>query len=212
MHHAANLGYLKMRKLAYIRRAMRTCVIGLVLGLSTIPAAIADDVTEQLNDALKAYENKDLTAASAALDSAGTLIRQMVAEAWKAVLPEPLGGWDAGEAESTSVGTAMLGGGTSVSRKYHRNNESVEITLMTGSPILQGLGALLGGGMVTSSDMKLSIVDGRKMTYTKSENSYQTLVGGKALVKIEGSKGVDDVTLRAYVAAIKFPQIEKAVR
>ena len=66
--------------------------------------------------------------------------------------------------------------------------------------------------MVTSSDMKLSIVNGRKMTYTKSENSYQTLVGSKALVKIEGSKGIDDATLRAYIAAIKFPQIEKAIR
>jgi hypothetical protein len=99
-----------------------------------------------------------------------------------------------------------------VSRKYHRKDESVEITLMTGSPILQGLGALMGGGMVTSSDMKLAIVDGRKMTYTKSENSYQTVVGSKGLVKIEGSKGVDDAVLRAYVAAIKFSQIEKAIR
>jgi hypothetical protein len=183
-----------------------------MLGFCTITGAVADDVTDQLNEALKAYESKDLSAASAALDLAATLIRQMAADVWKTVLPEPLAGWDADDPESTSVGAAMLGGGTSVSRKFHRNNESVEITMLTGSPILQGIGALMGGGMVTSSDAKLSIVNGRKMTYTKSENSYQTLVGNKALVKIEGSKGVDETTLRAYIAAIKFSQIEKSIR
>jgi hypothetical protein len=175
-------------------------------------AAVADDITDQLNEALKAYEKKDLSAASAALDLATTLLHQMVAEAWKAMLPEPLAGWAGDEAETSSVGAAMFGGGTSVVRKYHKGNDTVDITLLTGSPILQGLGALLGGGMLTNSDMKVSLVGGRKMTYTKSENSYQTVVGGKALLKIEGSKEVDEATLRAYVTAINFPQIEKAIR
>jgi len=192
------------------QRSVSISLIGLLLALGINSAAFADDVTDQLNEALKAYQNKDLAAASAAVDLAATLLREMSAEVWKTVLPEPLAGWNADDAEATSVGAAMLGGGTSVSRKYHRSNDTVEITLMTGSPILQGIGAFLGGGMMTSSDTKLSIIDGRKMTYTKSENSYQTLVANKTLVKIEGGKGVDDVTLRNYLKAIKFQQIEKA--
>ncbi len=194
------------------RRHLRDGFIGLLLGSFVSSAAVADDITDQLNEALKAYEKKDLSAASAALDLATTLLHQMVAEAWKAMLPEPLAGWAGDEAETSSVGAAMFGGGTSVVRKYHKGNDTVDITLLTGSPILQGLGALLGGGMLTNSDMKVSLVGGRKMTYTKSENSYQTVVGGKALLKIEGSKEVDEATLRAYVTAINFPQIEKAIR
>ena len=194
------------------RRALKAGVICLLLGFNMAPAARADDVTDQLNEALKAYQNKDLPAASAALDLAATLIRQMTADVWKTVLPDPLPGWVGEDAESTSVGAAMFGGGTNVSRKYRKGDDSVEISLVAGSPILSGIGALLAGGMVTSSDTKLAIIDGRKMTYTKSENSYQTMVSGKALVKVEGSKGVNDATLRAYVGAIKFSQIEKVVQ
>ena len=182
------------------------------LGLGITAAARADDVTDQLNEALRAYEKKDLATASAALDVAQTLIRQMSADVWKTMLPEPLAGWNADEAESTSVGAAMLGGGTSVSRNYRKDSDNVEITLVTDSPLLQGMGALFSGGMVTGSDMKLLVIDGRKTTFTKSENSYQTMVSNKALVKVTGSKGVDDATLRAYLTAIKFQQIEKAAQ
>ncbi len=173
---------------------------------------MADDVTDQLNGAIKAYENKDYSSASAALDLAATLIRQMSADIWKTMLPEPLAGWDADDVETTSIGAAMLGGGTSVSRKYHKDDNTIEITLITGSPILQQIGGLLNGGIMSSSDMKLVIIDGRKMTYTKSENSYQTMIAGKTLLKVEGSKGIGDPMLRAYVGAIKFQQIEKGVR
>lgn len=193
-------------------RRLKAGVIGLAFVFALMSAAVADDVTDQLNEAIKAYENKDYAAASTALDLAATLIRQLGAEVWKTVLPEPLPGWQGEDAEITSVGAAMLGGGTSVSRKYQKGDDNVEITVMTNSPVLQGIGALLTGGMVTSPDMKLSIIGGRKMTYTKSENSYQTMVANKALVKVEGSKSVDDATLRAYVAAIKFHQIEKAAQ
>jgi hypothetical protein len=199
-----------------MRAAMRRHLIGgaliVSLGLGITAAARADDVTDQLNEALRAYEKKDLATASAALDVAQTLIRQMSADVWKTMLPEPLAGWNADEAESTSVGAAMLGGGTSVSRNYRKDSDNVEITLVTDSPLLQGMGALFSGGMVTGSDMKLLVIDGRKTTFTKSENSYQTMVSNKALVKVTGSKGVDDATLRAYLTAIKFQQIEKAAQ
>ena len=33
-------------------------------------------------------------------------------------------------------------------------------------------------------------IDGRKVTYTKSENAYQTIIANKSMVKVEGSKGV----------------------
>lgn len=191
---------------------LKAAILGFSLGFAPATAAWADDVTEQLNEAMKAYNDKDLPAAATALDLAATLIRQMSAEIWKTVLPAPLPGWDAEEAETTTAGPAMLGGGTSISRKYNKKNDNIEISLITGSPILQQMGALLGVGLMTSSDMKLSIIDGRKMTYTKSENSYQTMVANKVLVKVEGSKGVEDAPLRAYVAAIDFQKIEKQAR
>jgi hypothetical protein len=182
---------------------------GIACGFGAVSTVRADDVTDQIDEALKAYAKKDLTTATAALEAASNLIRQMRAEAWTAVLPEALSGWKASDPENSILGQAMFGGGTSVSRKYSRGDDTVDVSLVTDSPMLQGLGALLGAGLLTGTDNKLVIIDGRKVTYTKSDNSYQTMVAGKVLVKVEGSKGVDDQTLRAYLKAIKFDSIEK---
>lgn len=185
---------------------------GLYLVLGVTSVALADDVTDQINEALKAYESKDLSTASTALELAQNLIRQSSADVWKTMLPEPLAGWAASTAESTSAGAAMFGGGISVTRKYTKGADNVEISLITDSPMMQGLGALLSSGMITSNDMKLLVVDGRKVTYTKSENSYQTMVAKKVLVKVEGSKGIDERTLRGYLAAVRFKQIESHIQ
>src|SRR5689334_7349019 len=81
--------------------------------------ARADDVTDQVNEALKAYQNHDTQTAIAALDAATNLLRQSRAEALKKLLPAVPPGWTADEAESTAVGVAMLGGGITASRTYH---------------------------------------------------------------------------------------------
>lgn len=182
-------------------------VAGLAALLLTDPAR-ADDVTDQINEALKAYAKHDLTTASAALDAAGNLIRQAKGDSWKAMLPEPLPGWTAADAESTVLGAAMLGGATNVLRIYKKDSQSVEISFMTDSPMMQGLGALMSSGLMTSDDNRLVVLDGRKTTYTKSDTSYTTMVG-KVLVSVKGT-GADDADLRAYIKQIHFAELEKA--
>jgi hypothetical protein len=103
---------------------------------------------------------------------------------------------------------AIFGGGTSVSRTYHRADRSLDIAFIADSPMMQGIGSLVSSGIVTGSDIKLLIIDGRKVTYTRSDNSYTRMIG-KVLVSVKGP-GVDDASLRAYLEAIKFADLEKA--
>jgi hypothetical protein len=124
------------------------------------------------------------------------------------MLPEPLAGWTPADAESTTVGTAMFGGGTSVSRTYRKADQSIQVAFIADSPMMQGLGSLMSSGIVTGSDIKLLIIDGRKVTYSRIDNSYSTMVG-KVLVSVKGP-GVDDASLRAYLKEIKFAELEKA--
>jgi len=184
-------------------------LIGAVL-VGAAASAQADDVTDQINEALKAYEAKDLTTAAAALGAAAELIRQQSADAWKTVLPEPLPGWTAEEATSTSASAALLGGGTNVSRLYRKGGDSVTIELVTDSPVMQGLGRLMSSGLVTGSDVKLLIIGGRKVTYTKSDNSFSTMAADKVLVQVKGSASVDEKTLKDYLAALHWKEIEKS--
>ncbi|HKW55628.1 MAG TPA: hypothetical protein VJO12_18205 [Stellaceae bacterium] len=182
--------------------------IGMVL-LGAAAPVLADDVTDQLDEARKAYDAKDLATAAAALGAAQDLIRQQSADAWKTMLPEPLPGWTADEATSATAGAALLGGGTNVTRVYRNGGDSVTVELLTDSPVMQGLGRLMSSGLVTGSDNKLLIIGGRKVTYTKSGNSFSTMAADKVLVQVKGSSGVDEKTLKDYLAALHWKDIEK---
>lgn len=190
---------------------MRLChglAVLLLIGCCA-PGARADDVTDQINEALKAYQNHDAQTALAALDAAANLLRQARAETFKALLPAAPSGWTADDGEATAVGAAMLGGGTTASRKYHNGDQQVEVQIMADSPMLQGMAALLGSPFAAVGGMKTVVVAGRRLSYAPDENSYMTLVGAKVIVKVEGSKGVADAALKSFIGAIDFAAIEK---
>jgi hypothetical protein len=87
---------------------------------------------------------------------------------------------------------------------------SVTIALVAASPVMRGLGRLISGGVVTGPDNQLLIINGRKVTYTNNDNSLSTMAGDKVLVQVKGSTGVDEKTLKDYLAALHWKEIEKA--
>jgi hypothetical protein len=190
---------------------MRHCcrLAVLALGVALVPGARADDVTDQINEALKAYQNHDTQTAIAALDAAANLLRQARAESLKKLLPPTPPGWSADEAQSTTVGVAMLGGGITASRAYHNGNQRVEVQIVTDSPVLQGLGALIGSPLATIGGMKTAVIGGRRMSYTESDHSYMTVVADKVIVRLEGNADTPDATLKSFIGAIDFTGIER---
>ena len=191
---------------------MRLGMAVTLLAIATSFGVRADDVTDQINEALKAYQNHDTQTAMAALDAASSLLRQARGEGMKKLLPPVPPGWTADAAESTAVGAAMLGGGTTASRTYHNGNQRVEVQIMADSPMLQGMAALLGSPLAAMGGMKTVVIGGRRMSYTENENSYMTLVADKVIVKLEGSKDTPEPTLKSFIGAIDFAAIEKLVR
>ncbi|HTI80973.1 MAG TPA: hypothetical protein VL614_11050 [Acetobacteraceae bacterium] len=191
---------------------MRRCLVLLLLAVAVPQAVHADDVTDQINEALKAYQNHDTRAAIAALDAAENLLREARADALKNLLPPVPPGWSADNAESTAVGVAMMGGGTTASRTYHLDAQQVEVEIMGDSPMLQGLAALLGSPFAAAGGMKTVVIGGRRMSYAENDNSYMALVADKVIVKVSGNKETPDPTLKSFVQAIDFAALEKLVR
>lgn len=188
---------------------LRHVLIALLLGCVLVSVARADDVTEQINEALKAYQNHDTQTAIAALDAATNLLRQSRADTLKQLLPPPPAGWTADKAETTAVGAAMLGGGITASRTYHNGSQQVEVEIMADSPMLQGMAVLLSSPFAAAGGMKTVVVGGRRLSYTENDNSYVTLVGEKVIVKITGGKETPDPTMKSFIGAIDFAGIEK---
>jgi hypothetical protein len=183
--------------------------LGLALTLAVTPLARADDATDQMQEARKAYDKGDYATALTALDAAAALVRQKRAERWQSLLPDPLPGWEAEEPQSTTVSPVVLGGGTTVSRSYHHGTDSVEISIVLDSPIMQSLGSLMSNPFFTNSDVKVLVIDGRKALYTKTDNSYQVMIANKVLVIVKGGPTVGEDTLRSYLNSIKFSELEK---
>jgi hypothetical protein len=129
---------------------------------------------------------------------------------WKGFLPVAPAGWKADDAEVNAG--AMMGVGTGASRKYTRGDDSVEVSILTDSPLVQGLGAMLSNPLIAAAAGRTVVIGGRRVTYMKDDNSYAALLASKVLVQVKGSSGVKDDVLKQFVTALSFADIEKAAR
>jgi hypothetical protein len=194
-----------------MQRVLCPAAVALMLCLTT--PARANDVTDQINQALGAYQKQNLSAAITALDTAASLIRQKKTEAWKVGFPAPLPGWSADKAQGTALAPALLGGATTVSRVYHKDEKSVTVSIIADSPIVSTIAAFLSNtvvGLIGNSEV--AVVGGRRALYSKDDNSFQTLVGDKVLVKVEGSHGIDDPVLREWFQSIDYAKLEQLAK
>jgi hypothetical protein len=189
---------------------MRAChrIAVLLCCIARVSVAHADDVIDQITEALQAYQNHDTQTAITALDAASNLLRQSRADGLKRLLPQPPPGWTADAAESTAVSVAMLGGGVTASRAYHNGVQRVEVQIVADSPMLQSLAQLISSPLGAIGGMKTVVIGGRRMSYTENDRTYMALVADKMIVKIQGNADTPDPTLRSFIAAIDFAAIE----
>jgi len=184
----------------------------IALHLICSPSVMADDVTDQIDEAVKAYEKEDYNTAVTALDSASTLIRQKKGELVSRLLPEPLDGWEAGETKSSAAAAGMFGGGISAERRYTRkeegSNAAVTISITTDSPLMQSMGMMFSNPMFMGQDNKLTVINGEKAIANERDNSLTSMVANKVLVKVDGDKNVTPEILKDYFKSIDFKAIK----
>lgn len=169
---------------------------------------LADDVTDQIDEALKAYEKEDYNTAITALDAASTLVRQKKAETVTKLLPEPLDGWKALKPESTAAGASMFGGGISASRSYLSDKHKVNISITSDSPMLQAMSMMFSNPMFMGQDNKLVVINGQKAIANNQENSLTAMVANKVMIKVDGTGGATMDELKEWFKAIDFKAIE----
>lgn len=188
-----------------------TAIFAIALLFGAVSAG-ADEVLDEINDAIKSYKAGDYSSAVSALEFAAQQIRQMQAGEISKALPEPLPGWEAEEAESAALGGAMMGGAVAASREYYKGDSSISINITGESPALQAVMMMVDNSMMLSmSGKKVQKIRGHKaiIEYDKSENEGEiTIVIKKSvMVSISGS-GVSLEEMTAYAEALNFEMIE----
>ena len=187
-------------------------VIAVSLFITTASTALADDVTDSVNEALQLYQDGKFTEAVNSLNYASQLIQQKKGASLESVMPAALSGWTAEEASSQAAGAAMFGGGVTAERRYTKGEStSVKIQIVTDSPMLQAVMMMMGNPMFATSDGgKLETIGGQKaIVKLDAENKsgeIQIVVANRFLVTLEGQEVVKD-DLTAYAKAIDYAKL-----
>ncbi len=177
----------------------------------------ADDVTDWVDDGLKAYKAGNFSEAAQSLEYAAQLIRQQKGEAFTAVFPKAPAGWTQLDAEGTAVASSLLGGATGATTSYERESEgiydNVNISITTDSPMLSMVSMAFANPMFMSGDGQRMIkINGQKalLEYDAEDRSgsIQIVLNQNVLVSVDGN-GVSEDELRSFAQGIDFDKVSE---
>lgn len=182
-------------------RPLTPAVLALLV-LTGGPAA-ADEFTDVLEGALKAYREGDVVGAREDLDYAVKLLAEKKAESLATFLPAAPAGWTRSDAEAEGAGMAMamLGGGTAAAASYRRGAEAFTLTLVANSPMVSAISAMVSGVASIAGTETRRI---QRVQFAVNEGELQGVVGGKVLVSASGTAAVEDM-----VAVIEAMDLRK---
>lgn len=178
----------------------------LLAALSLPGAARADEVTDALREALRAYEAGQLPAARSAMEEALQLLSQRSASTLGAALPPPLPGWRADEAQTQAGGIAILGGATASRRYENAQGQYVEIALATDNPLIAQLGLILTNPMLAGAMGRLIRIGDQRAVQTH-DGEIQMLVDNRILVTVRGNASAE--ARLAYARAIDVTKLTR---
>lgn len=173
-------------------------------------AAGADDVTDAISAANKAYGGGDYKEASTQLQTALAHVNQQLIELLVGALPDPPSGWTAEEAEgldASAIGAGFFA--TLVVERTYRtpDGSKIDMTVSANSPMLVSLRMFISNPMMASMAGKTGMKKATACGYDAMEHfgdgTYEmhVLAGNATLISIDGSKESDVEYIRTLANA-----------
>lgn len=190
-----------------------TLSVAAVLLLSSF-GAVADDVSDQIELGLEAYQANDYKVAIDELNYAIAQMQEKLNQENASLLPEALPGWSAGQVENGSAAMAMMGGGSNMSRDYMKGNQSVTLSVTAGSPMMAAALTMINNPMLLNSDpsMKTYRYKRNKGMLQQSDGDIEITLSvlGQIMVQASGSN-TDEATVKQYLDAMDFSRLQEAL-
>lgn len=182
--------------------------------LITIPT-MADNVTDPIETALKAYGEKEYKLAIEELKYATAALQKLDAEENKKLLPEALDGWQKKEGDNSGQAAMnMFGGGSMTTAEYTRGNERIEIQIVANSPMIATLGMMINNPMLTGSDgsepYRYKRLKGIKQT-NRGTTEITLLMAGQIMIKLTGKGLKEENILKAYLDTMDMKKIQNTL-
>ena len=176
------------------------------LVFAVLPAAAADEVMEAIDQARKAYQAGDLGEAKQSLDLASQLIGQKNAEGFAALLPAPLSGWKAEDAQTTAIGANVFGASTATRTYQNAKGDNVDVTITGDNAMIMQYATLLNNPAIAGAMGKIIRVSNMRAIQTR-EGDVHTVVANKFLVTVTGS--ADASAKMSYAQAVNYDKLSK---
>lgn len=192
----------------------------LAAGLALASPALADEVTDQLDQARRYYQEGDLPEAIAELEFALQAMKGQIGRRLLATFPEPPAGWTADAPAETQQGSIpLLGAGAVLSRTYRAGagDAAIEARLMSGGGLLQGLAGMVMNPQVLAAQPNAKRVrigrDNAVVTYDPEDRTARLVldVGGKAMIMLEGQDLADGEPLVALAKRWDLKKVKDLV-
>lgn len=185
---------------------MRQLMLAGAMAAAMASPVFADDITDAIDQASKAYKAGDMGTAKQQLDLASQLVGQKNAEGFATLLPAPLSGWKAEKANTAATG-AMMFGASSASRNYTNDKgDSVDVAITGDSAMLMQFATLLNNPAMAAAMGKLIRVGSQRAIQT-NEGDINMVVANKFLVTVTGSG--DAAAKLAYANAVNVDKLSK---
>jgi len=181
-------------------------IVALALLAALSAPALADDITDAMDQARKSYQAGDLGGAKQSLDLASQLIGQKNAEAFATLLPNALPGWKAEKVQTTALGAVGFGASTA-SRTYNNpKGDHVEVQITGDSAMVSQIATFLNNPALAGAMGKLIRV-GNQRAIQDGDGNVKMIVANKFLISVEGS--AVGASKLAYAQAIDFARLAK---
>ena len=194
----------------------------LLVGMLVLPTLIstpvwADKITDQINDGLKAYEEKDYKAAIDELKFVTAQLQKLEAAENQKLLPPALEGWTLKKTDNSSnqMVMSMMGGGASMKARYSKGQERVDIEIVANSPILAMMRMMMNNpammaGKADTEPYRYKRIKGMKKT-GKTETEITLSIAGQIMLKITGKNLKDVAVLEQYLDAMDMKKLKASL-
>ncbi len=180
-------------------------------------STFADEIVNQMNEAIKAYQEKDYKGAMDELKYITAQIQKLDATENQKLLPAPLEGWslEKSKDDGGQAMMSMLGGGTSMQATYRKGKEKVEIEILANSPMIAMLSMAMSNPALMASDPSTTPYRYKRNKGMKKKEGTKTeislLIAGQILLKLSGNNLKDDSILEKYLEAIDIKALKNSL-
>jgi len=189
----------------------------LVLPILISVPVLADKITDQINDGLKAYEEKDYRGAIDELKFVTAQLQKLEAIENQKLLPPPLEGWTLKKIDNSSnqMVMSMMGGGASMKARYSKEKQQVDIEIVANSPLLAMMRMMMNNpammaGKADTEPYRYKKIKGMKKT-SKKETEITLSIAGQIMLKITGKNLEDDAVLEQYLDSMDIKKLKASL-